>query len=198
MMTGDWKEAQTLLDRALQQLPEEPLIVSLQGVMHAQTGKSEQALDWMTKACKNPRSFGHAHHTYYQIACILALVGRREAAFEWLERSVGTGFACWPFFQNDPCLQSLRGLPNFDFLLSSLQGKYPDHLGLLSIAYSARNESVPIQTSARERRFPLYVRVTLYSLPPFNRRPYSPVTHGWISSTNDILTSTDRWMRINP
>ncbi len=131
MMTGDWKEAQTLLDRALQQLPEEPLIVSLQGVMHAQTGKSEQALDWMTKACKNPRSFGHAHHTYYQIACILALVGRREAAFEWLERSVGTGFACWPFFQNDPCLQSLRGLPNFDFLLSSLQGKYPDHLGLL-------------------------------------------------------------------
>jgi len=30
MMTGDWKQAQGLLDEALQLLPEEPLIISLQ------------------------------------------------------------------------------------------------------------------------------------------------------------------------
>ena len=131
MMTEDWNEAKALLDEALRFLPEEPLITSLQGVFFALTGQGKQALDCMAKACASPKSFGHAHHTYYQIACILALIGQRETAFEWLERSVSTGFACWPFFLKDSCLQNLRGLPEFELLVSSLQAKYPDHLGLL-------------------------------------------------------------------
>ena len=131
MMTGNWPEAKTLLDEALRLFPDEPLSISLQGVFYALTGKSEQALDCMVRACASPKSFGHAHHSYYQIACILALLGRREPAFEWLERSVSSGFACWPFFLKDRCLHSLRGLPQFELLVSSLQAKYPDHLGLL-------------------------------------------------------------------
>jgi tetratricopeptide (TPR) repeat protein len=130
MMTGDWKEAKLLLDEAAQVLPEEPLITSLQGVFYALTGKVKPALECMARACASPKSFGHAHHTYYQIACILAVLERREAALEWLERSVSTGFACWPFFLKDPCLQNLRSLPQFEVLVSSLQAKYPDHLGL--------------------------------------------------------------------
>jgi DNA-binding winged helix-turn-helix (wHTH) protein/tetratricopeptide (TPR) repeat protein len=131
IMTGDWKEAKILLDAAVQLLPEEPLIVSLQGVFYASTGNEGKALDCLTTACASPKSFGHAHHSYYQIACILALLGRREAAFEWLERSVSNGFACWPFFLRDPCLKNVRELPAFEVLVSSLQAKYPDHLGLL-------------------------------------------------------------------
>jgi DNA-binding winged helix-turn-helix (wHTH) protein/tetratricopeptide (TPR) repeat protein len=131
MMTGDWKEAKVLLDEAIQLLPEEPLIISLQGVFHALTGREKAALECLAKACAIPKSFGHAHHTYYQIACILATLGRRELAFEWLERSVSTGFACWPFFRKDPCLENLRNLQEFEVLVNSLQAKYPDHLGLL-------------------------------------------------------------------
>jgi tetratricopeptide (TPR) repeat protein len=131
MMTGNWKEMKTLLDEALQLLPEEPLIVSLQGVFYALTGKPGPALECLTRSCASPKSFGHAHHTYYQVACIVALLKRPKEAFEWLERSVSTGFACWPFFLKDPCLQNLRGLPEFEVLVSSLQAKYPDHLGLL-------------------------------------------------------------------
>ena len=131
MMTGDLKEAKTLLDEAVQLLPEDPLVVSLQGVFYALTGKGGKALDCLTKACASPKSFGHAHHSYYQFACILALLGRREAALEWLERSVNSGFACWPFFLKDPCLKNVRELPAFEVLVSSLQAKYPDHLGLL-------------------------------------------------------------------
>jgi hypothetical protein len=56
---------------------------------------------------------------------------RREAAFEWLERSVSSGFACWPFFLKDRYLKNVRELPGFEVLVSSLQAKYPDHLGLL-------------------------------------------------------------------
>ena len=131
MMEGDWKEAKLLLDEAMQLLPEEPLIVSLLGVFFALTGEPERALECLTRACANPKSFGHAHHTYYQFACILAVLGRPTEAFEWLERSVSTGFACWPFFIKDSCLQNLHSLAEFEVLVSSLQEKYPDHLGLL-------------------------------------------------------------------
>jgi DNA-binding winged helix-turn-helix (wHTH) protein len=131
MMTGDWKAARTLLEESLQLLPEEPLIASLQGVFYAMTGKEGKALDCLTRACAIPKSFGHAHHSYYQFACILALLEHREAGFEWLQRSVSNGFACWPFFLRDPCLKNLRELPAFDVLVTSLQAKYPDHLGIL-------------------------------------------------------------------
>jgi DNA-binding winged helix-turn-helix (wHTH) protein/Tfp pilus assembly protein PilF len=131
MMTGDWKRAKALLEQAARQLPEEPMIVSLLGLYHALRGKSAKAMHCLARACSTAKSFGHAHHTYYQVACILAVLEKRESAFEWLERSVSTGFACWPFFLKDPCLQNLRAHPEFDLLISSLQSKYPDHLGLL-------------------------------------------------------------------
>jgi DNA-binding winged helix-turn-helix (wHTH) protein/tetratricopeptide (TPR) repeat protein len=131
MMTGDWPEATRLIQEAMQLVPTEPLIISLQGLLHALMGNADAAIDCVTRACSSPKSFGHSHHTYYQIACTLALTGRRETAFEWLERSVSTGFACWPYFLKDPSLASLRSLPAFELLISSLQAKYPDHLGLL-------------------------------------------------------------------
>jgi tetratricopeptide (TPR) repeat protein len=131
MMTGDWKEASRLIDEALRVVPNDPLIISIQGLLHALMGNGEAAIACVTRACSSPKSFGHAHHTYHQIACTLALTGRRETAFEWLERSVSTGFACWPFFLKDPCLASLRSLPEFELLITALQAKYPDHLGLL-------------------------------------------------------------------
>lgn len=131
MMRGEWKEAKSLLDEAERAIPDEPLITSLLGVLYARTGNSEAALKCVSQACASPKSFGHAHHTYYQVACTLAILGQCGPAFEWLERSVSTGFACWPFFCKDPCLQNLRSRPDFELLVSSLQTKYPDHLGLL-------------------------------------------------------------------
>jgi tetratricopeptide (TPR) repeat protein len=131
IVIGEWKEAARLFDQAGSLVQEEPMLTSLQGVMHASTGKPELALQCMSLACTNPKSFGHAHHTYYQIACILSLLNCHEAAFEWLERSVDTGFACWPFFLRDPRLKNLRRHAHFELLVSSLQAKYPDHIGLL-------------------------------------------------------------------
>jgi DNA-binding winged helix-turn-helix (wHTH) protein/tetratricopeptide (TPR) repeat protein len=131
MMTGDWKEATRLIDEALRLVPSEPVIISLQGLLHAFMGRKEEALECVTRACSNPKTFGHAHHSYCQIAGALALIGKHETAVEWLERSVTTGFACWPFFLKDPSLAPLRGKPEFELLISSLQAKYPESLGHL-------------------------------------------------------------------
>lgn len=131
MMTGDWKEAKALLDEAIQLLPDEPLITSLLGVYWALQGNPEQALECVNRAWSSAKSFGHVHHTNYQIACVFSLLGRHDVAFEWLERAVNSGFACWPFFLKDNCLENLWRLPEFETLVSSLQAKYPDHVGLL-------------------------------------------------------------------
>jgi hypothetical protein len=50
------------------------------------------------------RSFGHNHHTYYQIAGVYALLEDAEQAMSWLERAANTGFPCWTFFRIDPSL----------------------------------------------------------------------------------------------
>jgi DNA-binding winged helix-turn-helix (wHTH) protein/tetratricopeptide (TPR) repeat protein len=131
LITGDYKRAKALLEEAAGLTPEEPLIISLHGLLHAVQGRSREALACVARACSSPRSFGHAHHTHYQIACIYSVLGQPQAGFDWLERSVDTGFACWPFFLNDPYLENVRALPQFEILVSSLQGRYPDHLGLL-------------------------------------------------------------------
>src|SRR6516162_4824900 len=64
--------------------------------------------------------------------------------------------------------------------------------------HPGKNAPAPIQNFARDLRFLLNVRVTVYSLPPLIRRQYSPVGSGLISSTNEAFTSADRLMRINP
>jgi DNA-binding winged helix-turn-helix (wHTH) protein/tetratricopeptide (TPR) repeat protein len=131
LLAGDWSQAKAQLDEQIRIFPEEPLIVSIMGVYWALTGNEERALECVTRACSSAKSFGHAHHMDYQVACIFSLLDRCDVAFEWLDRAVNHGFACWPFFLKDTCLKNLRRLPEFDTLVSSLQAKYPDHLGLL-------------------------------------------------------------------
>ncbi|HEV2086359.1 MAG TPA: tetratricopeptide repeat protein, partial [Gemmatimonadales bacterium] len=124
LLTGDLELAEQRLAAALKQAPGEPLIVSLQGMLHARRQETGNALECIHSAVDSPRSFGHTHHTYYQIACVYAVLGEAATAMAWLERSVNTGFACWPFFRLDPYLESLREEPAFKQLVTDLEQTY--------------------------------------------------------------------------
>jgi tetratricopeptide (TPR) repeat protein len=121
---GDLELAESRLSAALKQLPDEPLIISLQGMLHAQRNQTGPALDCVRRAVDSPRSFGHTHHTYYQIACVCAVLGDTKKAMDWLERAADTGFPCWPFFKVDPHLVNLREMPAFKKLVVDLEHKY--------------------------------------------------------------------------
>jgi hypothetical protein len=82
------------------------------------------ALKCVRKALDFPITFGHAHHTYYQVACVYAVLSETEKAMAWLERSVDTGYPCWPFFRIDPHLENLRQEPAFKRLVADLEQKY--------------------------------------------------------------------------
>jgi len=124
LLAGDFERAAVLVCEALERHPEDPIVVSLQGLVYAFRGERGLALDCVHQACAMPRSFGHSHHTYYQIAGIHSLLGESTEALAWLERAVNTGFPCWPFFSIDPALSNLQSLPQFQNLVRALQGKY--------------------------------------------------------------------------
>ena len=89
-------------------------------MLHARRNQTDPALECVHRALDLPRSFGHTHHTYYQIACVYAVLGETDKAMAWLERSVDTGIACWPFFKIDPHLESLREKAEFKRLVADL------------------------------------------------------------------------------
>ena len=121
---GDLEAAEASLAAALRQLPDEPMVAALQGILHARRHQTREALECVRRALDCPRSFGHAHHTHYHLASVFALLGDTAKALAWLERAVETGFPCWPLFRADPHLDSLRGEPTFRRLVDDLERKY--------------------------------------------------------------------------
>ena len=83
LLSGDLDLAEQRLAAALKQFPDEPLLVSLQGMLHARRNQTDLALECVRRALESPRSFGHTHHTYYHIACVYAVLGDTDKAMAW-------------------------------------------------------------------------------------------------------------------
>ena len=124
LFSGDLDLAEQRLTAALKLFPDDAGLVSLQGMLYARRNQTGPALECVRAALEVPRSFGHTHHIYYHIACVYAVIGETDTAMAWLERSVDTGFACWPFFRIDPHLEHLREKPEFIRLTADLERKY--------------------------------------------------------------------------
>jgi len=121
LMLGHLDVAEERLSRSQGKNTSEPLLVSLQGMLHANRGQRDAALACVQQALDVPLSLGHAHHTYYQVACVYARLGNVDKALAWLERSADTGNQCWPFFRIDPHLHSLHRHEAFQQLVARLE-----------------------------------------------------------------------------
>jgi tetratricopeptide (TPR) repeat protein len=124
LFSGNLALAEERLTPLSTQLPDEPLIFGLQGILHAKRLRADLAVESVRKALECPRSFGHTHHTYHYIAGVYAVLGEIDKAMAWLERSVDTGWACWPFFRIDPHFENLRDEPRFKALMADLEQTY--------------------------------------------------------------------------
>jgi len=124
LMNGDLDTAEWRLTAGLKLRPDDPLLISLQGMLQARRGQTGPAMEGAMRALSFAVVNGHTHHLYYQIACIYAVLRETDKAKAWLERSADTGFPCWPFFKLDPHLENLRGEPAFGKLVSDLERKW--------------------------------------------------------------------------
>jgi len=124
LLIGDLNLAEQRLTAGLKLSPKEEMLISLQGVLHARRNDRAAALECVRQALDIPIGFGHAHHTYYQVSCVYALLGETEKAMAWLERSADTGFPCSPFYRLDPHLENLREHNAFKRLVADVEHTY--------------------------------------------------------------------------
>lgn len=62
---------------------------------------------------------------HYNLACALALAGKRDDALDHLERSVAAGWSDATHMSQDPDLTSLRETPRYKALLAKMQARKP-------------------------------------------------------------------------
>jgi len=124
LMTGDLTLAEKRLAAGLKLKPNEPMLITLQATLHARRNEPDAALELVRKSLDVPITAGHAHHTYYEVACVYSLLGEKAKAMAWLQRSADTGNPCWPFFRIDPRLENVRQESEFARLVADLEATY--------------------------------------------------------------------------
>jgi tetratricopeptide (TPR) repeat protein len=60
----------------------------------------------------------------YKVAQAYAVLGDKTSALHMLRHSIGGGFFCYPYFERDPLLQSLRGEQEFQSLMNQARQRH--------------------------------------------------------------------------
>jgi tetratricopeptide (TPR) repeat protein len=107
---GRQEEARAANEDYLKNYPEDSggLLSSMQAVLFAAVGNEGSAEERIRRAQENGKGFIHFHHTAYNIATAYALLNKRDPAIRWLQETADDGFPCYPLFERDPALDSLR------------------------------------------------------------------------------------------
>lgn len=86
-------------------------------------GKLDEALPFHVKATEFPQSRPVAS---YNVACVHALKGDKEKAFEWLGKAVEAGFTNLEHITNDPDMDPLHADPRWEKLIAAIKAKPVD------------------------------------------------------------------------
>jgi tetratricopeptide (TPR) repeat protein len=107
---GQMDEASGLIAGYLTNSPNDPggLFASVQAMFSAKQGNKADARRHIEKALEYPKNSGHFHHTAYNVASAYALLGEAERAVYHLQDCAVDGFPCFPLFERDVNLKSLR------------------------------------------------------------------------------------------
>ncbi len=120
---GRESEATALIDQYLHDNPRDEggLGHSVRAMMLAKAGRKADAEAAITQSLEMGRTFGHFHHTAYNLASAYALLGNHDQAIRWLQDAADNGFPCYPLFASDRQLDSLRKDPRFTAMLAGLK-----------------------------------------------------------------------------
>ncbi len=130
---GKKEEASALLEQLLKDHPEDTggVFTSIQAVLAASAGQERLAEDRIKSAIEKGKGFGHFHHTAYHIACAYARMNKPELALKWLEVAADDGFPCYPLFERDANLDSLRQDEKFIMFLAKEKQQWEHYKTIL-------------------------------------------------------------------
>ncbi len=128
---GRAAEARPLVDKWLQENKwlqegrrDPAMVVALDALLLAREGKARKAEEAIARAIPLCEGFGDAHHAQHVIASAYALLGKRREALVWLEKAADNGLPCYPYFEKDPHLASLREEPDYQAFMKRLRTRW--------------------------------------------------------------------------
>ena len=123
---GRLADARIVVDEYLSRNPSDEggSFTSVSALLLAKEGSSRRTAETVAHAISIGKDFGHFHHSAYNIASAWAALNKPDEAVKWLEGAADDGFPCYPYFEADPNLESLRGHPRFTALMSTLRQRW--------------------------------------------------------------------------
>jgi eukaryotic-like serine/threonine-protein kinase len=124
--TGRTQEAISLAEQAVRQ-NKHPEWLSMSwaavALLRAKSGDRARADSAIQEAIATSPRASHFHHTCHFLAVTYALLGDRDRAIDWLERTVREGFPALEVFVADPNLASIRGDARFRALARRIEAE---------------------------------------------------------------------------
>jgi tetratricopeptide (TPR) repeat protein len=113
---GNFERARKRFEEAVELDPRLPEAFNGIGVTFRMRNDLGAAMGWYKRALAVDPDFGDA---YYNMACVYALQGRPELALRYLQIAAVNGYASAEGIEEDPDLESLRGLPAYQALVKA-------------------------------------------------------------------------------
>lgn len=121
---GRTDESRRLLDSAGPDDLKDSDFCSIHAIFHALARDREKAEHFINMEIEMNHALGHYHHAECYIAAARAIMGDSDAAIDGLRSASEDGFPCYPWFERDPCLESVRDDPRFKKLVSDLRARW--------------------------------------------------------------------------
>ncbi|HJS50901.1 MAG TPA: tetratricopeptide repeat protein [Pyrinomonadaceae bacterium] len=99
-------------------------VTSVKAMLLAQAGKEIEAEETIRRAIEIGQGFGHFHHTASTIGSAYALLNKPDEAVKWLTIAADDGFPCYPYFENDRTLDTIRQDPAFVAFMTKLKAQF--------------------------------------------------------------------------
>ena len=116
---GRTKEAVQVVQEYLKTYPDDTggMVYGMAAQLAALQDRPQDMTRYINLALKSRKSFGHFHHTAYDIASAYALRGDSKSAVRWLKVAADEGLPCYSLFTQDQNLNNIRSSQSFkDFI----------------------------------------------------------------------------------
>lgn len=123
---GRTREASDLVNEFLRSNPDDEggVCTSVKAMILASENKKEEAVAAIKRANEIGRTFGHFHHTAYNIASAYALLKMPEEAVKYLQLAADEGFPCYPLFENDSVFKGISDDPAYVALMAKMKKQW--------------------------------------------------------------------------
>ncbi len=129
LYAGDLAAAEASIASADRFSPNNPLVVSTEGLLWAKRGEPERAEEAIKRAEAMELPVIHRHHMGHNAAAVYALIGKPDLALKNLREISAEGLPNYPVFNTDRHFENLHDLPDYHALMSDLEREWQEFKG---------------------------------------------------------------------